>query len=149
MVEKKYEFGTKVYIQRPLVMGQVKQLIKALEGARITNIADPFLLIKDIGERLPVALAIVLTPEGATPRDKDLDALAGELEFGLSFDDVLRVIDDFFSCNDLLSLLKKFKALAERVSDEIRSEKPGSTASSPPSPEATSPAGTQSSGASH
>lgn len=144
----KYSFGGKVYCQGALVMGQVKQLLSVLDGAGLTNIADPFTIIRDLGDRMPRALAVVLTPEGASPRDKDIEALATELEFAMTYDDVLKVIDDFFGCNDLLSLLAKFKEIAGRVQEQATAQMRGigSTGSSPFSPGATSPRGTTSSG---
>jgi len=146
--ETQYSFGGKVYRQGALVMGQVKQLLTVLNGAGLTDIADPFAIIRDLGDRMPRALAVVLTPEGVSPRDKDIETLAKELEFAMTFDDVLRVIDDFFGCNDLLSLLARFKEIAGRVQEQAKAQMRGngSIGSSPSWPGATSPSATTSSG---
>jgi hypothetical protein len=107
MEEQKYTIGDKIYTQRPLVLGQVKQLIDLLRGTTIPANSSGVELIGALGESLPVALAIVLTEEGKSPGDKDIFELARELEFSVSPETALDVIDHFFALNPMPSLLKR------------------------------------------
>jgi hypothetical protein len=155
-VEKTYELGTTTYVQRPLVLGQIRQLLEQLEGLTFDAAAGPAVLVATLGDRLPLCLAVVLTPEGASPREKDLVALADEIEFAIAPEQVLEVVEDFFDCNPLASLLERaagmLRSLTARVGVEVKpaatAGAPGSTTSSSSSPAATSPGETGSSGAS-
>lgn len=102
---KNYKIGNKVYYLKPLVLGQIRQLIKLLSGVSIDLNAGIGALIQALGELLPAALAIVLTPEGIKPKDKDLEAIAQELEDDITLDLIVEVINDFFVLNPISSVL--------------------------------------------
>lgn len=114
-----YTFDDRKYYQRKLLIGQVKQLVDTVQGVRI-DFQSPAALIESLGERLPKALAVALTPEGVHPKDKDLDSLADELAFALTPDDVMQVVDDFFSLNDPYSFFSRFKKTAEAVAERLQ-----------------------------
>lgn len=111
-----YEIGGKTYIQRPLVLGQVRQLLDVLQGAVIPGNVDALGLVSVLGDKLPLALAAVLTEEGQSPRGKDIPALAGELEFAISPEQAIAVIEDFFAGNPLVSFLERLAGMAEKIS---------------------------------
>jgi hypothetical protein len=120
-MEKKYEIGGKTYIQRPLVLGQLKQMRGLLEGIEIPGwIGDPggagaAELLNLVQDHAPALLSIVLTPEGEDLRGKDLATLAGDLEFTATPETVLEVAEDFFHCNPLPSLLNRLGGLAQTI----------------------------------
>lgn len=123
-MEKRYEIGGAAYVQRPLVLGQVRQLLEVLDGVRFAPDADPFALVAALGDRLALALAVVLTPEGQSPRGKDLPALADELEFAIAPEQVLEVVEDFFGCNPMASLVERLTGAAATVAAGLRATAP-------------------------
>lgn len=149
---RQYRIGGVVMEQRPLVLGQIRQLMEVLKGATIPAEAGAMELLAILGDRLPRALAVVLCPEGQQVLDKNLDELAGWLEFAMDADAAIRVVEDFFVCNPVVSLLDRLtgatgKLAAATAREEARPET-GSSDSALSSPTATSPEETPSSGAS-
>lgn len=156
--QTKYLIGGKAYIQLPLVLGQINQLIQLLQGLTLyagMNMAE---IVAALGDRLPKALAIVLIDaemEGRDSaemvkylRDRKINELAAEISFSIDPETPFEVIEDFFSINPIPSLLERFGMMAERLTGKIAAMKAGSKGSAPSSPEATSPKETPSSGAS-
>ena len=117
MEEKRYEIGGKIYIQRPLVLGQVQQLLVMVEGTQIPADANMFGIVTAVGDKLFLALAIVLTEEGKSPRDKDFPALADEIEFSILPEQTITVIEDFFDCNPLFSILERVAGMTKKFND--------------------------------
>lgn len=145
--QKKYEIGGTVYVQRPLVLGQIRQLSDVLSGMTISGDATPASVILAVAERLPMALAVVLTPEGVTLPDKDLKALAEKIEFEISAEQVVEVVEDFFDCNPVASVLQKLAGAMGTVAGRtIPTAGGGSTTLSAPLPEGTLPEEMQSCG---
>lgn len=151
MNEKRYTVNGKVYIQRPLVLGQLKQLFTVMEDLRIPSVLDATAVIAAISGQGPAVsrfLAVVLIPDGIDVAQKDLEAMAGDLnEFTVPLDLLLSVIEDFFGCNPLPSLLEHMRRVAEIVMTALQpSPDTGSTTSAAFWPEETLPDETQSSG---
>jgi len=112
-----YEIKGKKYSQKKLVLGQMAQLIELLDGVRIEQ-AGVTGMLKAIGGKLPMALAICLIPEGcASIGEKNNLAIAVDMQEA-EIDQAIEVVGDFLSCNQLSSLLEKLGALAERVAVE-------------------------------
>jgi hypothetical protein len=130
-VVKEYLIGEMKYQQRPLVYGQVRQLQDVLEGLRLSAAFDPAQLLTAIGDRLPLALAVVLIPEGGSARGKDLVDLADQIEFDISPEQVLEVVEDFFSCNPIASLLVRLKGAIGALRGKISTGLTIPSASSP------------------
>ncbi|NPU84373.1 MAG: hypothetical protein HPY65_07775 [Syntrophaceae bacterium] len=102
----RYLINDKTYVQTPLVLGQVRQLLEVLKDFRLPEEFTAPQLMELLGpDRLPAALAVVLTEEGKSPRDKDIAALAADLEFSITAEMALQVVNDFFACNPISSLL--------------------------------------------
>lgn len=105
-----YEFGGKRYVQTKMVWGQVKQLNALIKGIQFpTTGLSPAGLIDLLGEKVPLAVAILVYEEGTSLKDKDLDALVAQFEFELPFDTVIKVIEDFFVLNPIISVIEKLK----------------------------------------
>ena len=115
----KYEIDGKVYVQKELVWGQVKQIIDVLKGVTFPPNPTPLDIISILYERLPSALAIVLTEEGQSVKDKDLTALSSELSFKISLGVTMQVIEDFFDCNPTALLLERLQKLIGKISNEV------------------------------
>ena len=124
---KTYYIGGKTYEQRPLVLGQVKQLLAVTEGVAIPRMIDlsgniavnMVELVYLMGDRLPEAMAVVLTEQGTAPRDKDLQALAGELRWAVLPDQALDIVSDFFVGNPLSSFLEKLAGLTGKLNTAL------------------------------
>jgi len=119
MEERKYKIGDKIYVQRPLVLGQMRQLLDLLKEVTIPAGADAYGLIRALGESLPRALAIVLTEEGKSPRDKNIKEAACEIEFAITPEETLEVVDHFFDLNAIPSLLSRIAETAEKVGERM------------------------------
>ena len=115
----RYEFGGKVYTQEKLVWGQVRQIASALKGISFDGEMSVVGLIDAIGEKLSTALAVVLTEEGTSVKDKDLDVLAKEIEATIPIDIVMQVVEDFFICNPTALILEKLTGLMEGVQERM------------------------------
>lgn len=118
-MEFTYDIEGRIYVQRPLVLGQIKQLFEILQDVRIPADAGTFGLIQALGDRLFAALAVVLTEKGESPRDKDLVSLADTLSFSVTAEIVLKVIEDFFACNPVFSLLERLTGAMEQISANL------------------------------
>lgn len=141
---ERYEIGGKMYVQKALVLGQVKQLREVIGSVSIPSTGGIPEIVAALADRLPLALAVVLTPDGCSPRDKDLPALADEIEFAIEAEQVIKVVEDFFICNPVASLSAKLAGMAEKIRSLM--PKNGSTSSASTSPTETLPAGTSSCG---
>lgn len=119
MEEKKYEIGGKTYIQRKLVLGQWKELWAILENCAIPNDINPISLVTSLGNNLFPILAVILTEEGLPLQGKDIQTLAGEIEYGITPETAIEVIADFFELNPIPSLLNNLWALAEQFREKM------------------------------
>ena len=115
----KYVIGGKTYIQTPLVLGQVRQLINLLEGITIPHDFNTLSLISAIGDKISLALAILLTEESKPLKDKNLEQLAKELEFEISTEMTIEVIEHFFDLNNIVYLSEKLGNIALRISKSM------------------------------
>ncbi len=102
-----YEVNGKTYVQKPLVIGQVKQLLNALRGLEAPQGMTSVDLIELLGDKLPSIFAIVLTEQGTSPKDKDIASLAEEFSFDFPLETAIKVVEDFFGCNPTHLYLEK------------------------------------------
>lgn len=144
MEQFKYQIGDKVYIQKPLVLGQIRQFLNALKGLTIPKDVNVFSIIDALGDKLPGMFAIVLTPESINLKDKNLEELSKEIEFNIDPEMTMKVIEDFFTCNIIPSLLERFSGVMMKVTKSI--SKTGSKNSVSSSQEEILPNGIPSSG---
>ena len=103
---EQYEINGKTYIQRPLVLGQIKQLTEALAGVDIPTGAGVGQVAGLVGDQLPRCAAVVLQPEGVAHRDKDMDALEAEFYEHMDLVTAEKVIDDFFALTPAQTVAK-------------------------------------------
>lgn len=123
---KKYEIAGKTYVHPAQVLGQLKQLEQLLEGVRFSGNLDIITVIKILGDKLPQALAIVLVEEGKLPKDKDLDALAVDVEQYLTLEQIMEIVDGFFSLNPLSSVIEKIVAMMGHFMESVAQLRTGS-----------------------
>lgn len=163
-----YTIGGKPWTQRPLVLGQWKQLMALLKGMAIPAGSDIPQLIELLGDQVPLVLAIVLIEEGGNLRDRFglrtapgfagvpipewyqnpevMLEIANEIEAGIDAETVMRVIDDFLSCNPVSSILERLGAMLAKAGQIQKMMSTGSMSSSPSSPEEILPSETASHG---
>jgi hypothetical protein len=123
-VQKKYVIGGKTYIQKALSWGQWKQLRKAIEGIVIPEDLDPLELVIVFEDKIPLLLAVVITEEGKSPKDKNLEELVGEIEFEITAELILQVIEDFFVANPVVSILRQLTGMTARILERMREISP-------------------------
>lgn len=147
MQEATYTINGKTYTQRPLVLGQVKQLMELLKGVSIPRNADAFGLIEALDEKLPQALAIILQEDGIPLKDKNLSELSLEMQYGVTPEITLDIIDHFFELNPIASLLSRIGNLVQTIWSPVPPvPETASISSASFSPEVTGPSETPSSG---
>lgn len=116
-----YTIGARTFEQRPLVLGQLRQLMGIMEGLKLDPQARAVELVSLLGDRLPLALAVVLSEEKTFPGDKNLQTLAREIEFSIDPQTTIQVIQDFFECNPISSWLEKLTEAVVAVSRKVAS----------------------------
>lgn len=141
----RYQINGKTYILKPLVLGQIGQITHLLQGIEIASDMGTMDIIKLLDDRLPVAIAIVLTEEGKKLKDKDVQALTEEVREFLDIGTAMEIVDRFFSLNPIASVLEKLTGTMMGISRMMTGSKERSSSS----PEETSRGATGSSGDSH
>lgn len=139
-----YTINGKAYFQRALVLGQWRQLMDLLKGLSIPEDIDAVGMAYLFGDKLPLALAIVLNPEGVSLKEKDIPAIADDLEYSVYPEMAFQVIGDFFDCNPMRSILTRLNELMESIGRKMATTPSFNSPSS--SPEGTSPEEMRSSG---
>lgn len=114
-----YVIDGKTYLQRKMKLGQYQQLLDVLKTISLPDSLDTASLIYAIGDKITRVLAIILCPEGVSPKDKNIDEVEKEM-FSIDVEEtVFKVIEDFFGCNDIQLLLKKFSQVITTVSQKL------------------------------
>lgn len=134
-----YKIGGETYIQKPLVLGQINQLAAIMRGIELPGSVDVAALVVLFGSKLPMAIAIVLIEEaaikdnpGSIPgylMERDIDKISKKLEFTLDSETAARIVEDFFDCNPIASLLSKFTGISEKIAGKIQQTELSSSAS--------------------
>ena len=124
----KYTINSKIYTQKPLVIGQLGQLIELLGNIEISAATSVQGIIKILiaTNKLPLALAIALTPEGTKIKDKDIAALQEEF-YEVPLETASEVISDFFDCNPIVSLCEKLSGMIEKITEVMRTRSNGTS----------------------
>jgi hypothetical protein len=144
-MEKRYEIGGNTYVQRPVVLGQLRKLAPLVNGIVASMEPSATGLLAALGGKMPSALAIVLIEDGADVREvmeeERCKERASFFEWTVDSIIAIEVVSDFFECNRASLLSEKLGSLTKYLVSLIPS-KPSSS----PLPEETSSVGTQSSG---
>jgi hypothetical protein len=147
--EYRYEIDGKIYIQRPLVLGQTSQMIETFADINIPSDVDTIGIIKLLGDKLPDALAVVLREENIALKDKDISTLAEILRESMSIQTAMEVIDNFFGLNPIASVFEKLTGMMAQILPLKTTKPTGSKKSSSPSHEEISQKENKSSGDTH
>jgi len=118
---KKYVIGEKTFIQRRLVWGQVKQLIKEIEGVELPSSPTPRDILTVFEAKLPRLVGIMLIPEGQTAKSKNIDEMIELFEWELGVDQIMEIIEDFFDCNPIPLWLEKVNKGMGKLTSGIES----------------------------
>lgn len=115
-----YQINGKNYYTSTLKLGQLRQLLNLAKDCIFPENFSTTDLIMILGDKIHTALAIILVEENALLKDKDVDALATEIEFTFDLDKTIEVIDDFFVQNYYASLLKKFNETIIKITKKMK-----------------------------
>lgn len=97
-MEKVYVIDDVEYVITPPYLAVLQHVSHYLSRAGVTEGMSPAEIAMAVGERLPDALAAMLTPRGMHPRDKDLAALAEAFRWSEKVAvSAAEVVDDFFA----------------------------------------------------
>lgn len=114
-MEFKYEIGGRVFYQKPLVLGQVKQLISVIKGLVLPFNLNVASLVIALGDKAPEAIAILMVEEGVSLKKKKVSEVQELLEENLSIEQTIKVIEDFFDCNPIASISEAMIGLTDKV----------------------------------
>jgi hypothetical protein len=144
-----YEIGGRKFVQKALVLGQVKLLITTIKGVTLPRDATPASLVIALGDKVSDVLAIVLSEEGIPLKNKKLRDVQDLIEEHLSIEQSIGMVEDFFDCNPIASISEAMIGLAKKVEQVMTAKvsKEPSTESASPLVEETLPSETISSGA--
>lgn len=144
-----YEIGGRKFVQKALVLGQVKLLITTIKGVTLPRDATPASLVIALGDKVSDVLAIVLSEEGVLLKNKKLKDVQDLIEQHLSIEQSIRMVEDFFDCNPIASISEAMIGLAKKVEQVMTAKvsKEPSTESALPLAEETLPSEMISSGA--
>jgi hypothetical protein len=123
MKEKTYVIGEKKYVQRPIVLGQVRQLTDLFKDVVIPEDLSITSILMSLGSNLGKAIAIVLTEEGVSLRNKNIEESASDIEFNITPEQALEVVEDFFGITDISLVVEKFNGMMLKMVENIGKEK--------------------------
>jgi len=125
---KTYKIGDKEYVQKPVVFGQLRQLLGLLDGLALPLDSSPLSIVAAFGDRLPTAIGIVLQEDGVRLIEKDPVELGRRIEFDLTPEQTVEIIEDFFDCNPVAELGLKLSGMIQSVKGKVKMPTPtGST----------------------
>ena len=142
---KTYEIDGETYELRPLVLGQWKQLNRALDGIDYPEVPTVRNMTERFADRIDQFLAVVLTKQGTHPKDKDLTALAENFAWAMQPKQIAEVISDFFDLTPAASICNLVTGVMEKARLRMTAAI-GSTEQLSTLPEETGPKKTPSSG---
>lgn len=137
-MDYKYHIGDKVYCQKPLVLGQIKQLEAFMKNFIIPGDLNVITLMSILGDKIPSALAIVLIEEGKSLSDRfglsvsplkrgdqgvcnsgfgyepileTMNQIALAIAINIDLETTAQVIEDFFACNPTASIFQRLSGI--------------------------------------
>ena len=120
---REYTINGKKYYQKELVLGQLKQITPLLENFQIPQIFTAREVIEVLGDKLPIAIAIIIREQDKALKDKDIELLVNEFEENLEVETAIKIIEDFFQLNNIDFFFKKLKKITTLLIKKIASEK--------------------------
>ena len=116
-----YQIGERVYIQKPLVLGQIKLITSLLKNVDLPKTVDVVEIVGAVQGVINEALSIVLIEESmvkAKPEELSEYFSANQLidrgkyfEWYAGSDVLVKVVNDFLSCNPVASVLSLVRML--------------------------------------
>lgn len=120
MEGKVYEIGGVKYTQKPLVLGQLRQLLSVIQDVAFSKDMSTLQIINILGDKLPAALAIILIKDGTVSlKDRDTAALSDELMFSMTTDQVMEVVGDFFELMPVNLLLERLGNIVSTWTEKV------------------------------
>lgn len=116
-----YTIDGESFVLKPLVMGQLNQLINLIKDVEFKEDVTIPTIITTLGDKLPEAIAIILHEPEVELQKKNIKELAERLAFApeMTPELCLQIVEDFFVCTPVSSLLKKVNETVEKVSLKI------------------------------
>jgi uncharacterized protein YqgV (UPF0045/DUF77 family) len=127
--EYKYTIGDITYYQKPLVIGQINQLIEILKDTNIPSNLNPLNIIVALGSKVPAVIAVLLHEKDKKLKDKDVTNLATTIEFDLKPETTLEVVGDFFDCNQISLLLEQMTNTVDKAVKKVTGSKESQSSS--------------------
>jgi hypothetical protein len=123
--KNKYQVGEKIYIQKALVIGQIRLVTDLLKTIDLPKTIDVPEIVNSIGGVISEAMAIVLMEESmvkATAKElavyfsaEAIKERVEEFTFKLGSDVIVEAVNDFLSCNPITSGLELIKTVVSNM----------------------------------
>jgi hypothetical protein len=126
-----YKIGEVEYRMKPLVLGQISRLMKLLEGVVLPEDSNVLSMVSALGDKLPMAFAIIFHIPNIPLKEKNLEAIANDLEFELSPEMTMEIVEDFFDCTPISLLAEKMGKTIEKIGEKMTIGSKKSVSSSP------------------
>jgi hypothetical protein len=114
-----YEINGKKYIQKPLVWGQVRQFQSLLKEVVWPTEFTIVTFMEVFSDQLPQFAAIIVSEEGKLLKEKNIDGLTVEFEEFLDIGTSVKMVEDFFDCNPIDSILKSLSGMMRKVVEAL------------------------------
>lgn len=124
---KEYNFEEKKLVQKPVTLGQIRQLMRTLKDTQIDfgSFQDGLSLPKIIellGDKAPPVFAIILQEEGVPLKDKNLEQFEKEIEFLITPDVALQIVADFFELTPTSLISENAIKLMNNITSKLNME---------------------------
>lgn len=123
--EFNYDIGGKTYTMLSLRMGQVHQLLDLLKDQEIPDELTVASLFATLGPKLKEAIAIVLHVPDVRLQDKNIAELADEIAFEITPEQEMEIIEDFFDCTPISSILERMSGMVEKITEKLSKKEIG------------------------
>jgi hypothetical protein len=145
----RYQIGGRVYLQRPLVLLQIEQLVEIINPAMFADLGEPTAtgIVRVLGSKIAAITAIVLIPQGVEVDERDMADMTAHLRKHLDIAMAGRIVDDFLSCNPISSVFDRLSGFLTTGAPIATAMATGSLQSFASSPAAISPSDGRSSAA--
>ncbi|MCX7982146.1 MAG: hypothetical protein N2572_04455 [Syntrophales bacterium] len=119
----RYEINGKIYVQEKLSVGQASEILSLIRNSLIFCECTTRNVIIAIAENLPRIVAVILREEEVPLEKKNVDKLEREFSMHMDMDTAIKVMADFFECNNVKDILKGFMTVLDKFHAQLEEDK--------------------------
>lgn len=116
VINKEYEIAGKVFYQKKLVLGQIKQISKELTDFVFPEELNVVSIFKLLGGKASKVISIILIEDGVSLKDKNVDSVEEFIDENIEYDMALEILKDFFLVNTISHIPEVISKIIETMS---------------------------------